>query len=520
MKPLFFLMRKELKNYLIELLKKPFLILIYVITIGMVVFALWSSMHRPVNPAATAPLATLKAIITVALLTLTYYNVKRGIENGSTFFRQADVNLVFSAPISPKRILIYGFLKQLSVTFLSMIFLMAQLPNLQSIYALSAGSLLVIMAAVFLFFLALPLVGMLIYAIASQSHKARKVCQRVLDGVAVLIGAGFFLHLLQVRDLLGAVRSFFGTDLFNHLPLVGWFRAVILSNVTGDMSTFYWNAGLLAAFFVAALFILYKVNTDYYEDVLSATERRESILQAQKEGRSIQRNSYGKIKRARQRYLGTGGWAILSRHLLEYKKKGFFFLDKYTLILVGWGIGSKYFSHSSIISTLFYSAYFAFFLTLQGKWAQELNKPYIYLLPISSLQKIFYGTLAESLKNVVDGFAIFVAAGLVFKSTPLTIVLCALAYATYANIFIYGEVFIRKSFGDTLSKYLALFKMLLMALILSPGIVIALVTYTTIGEQVPYAQYLFFLILLAYNLIVSFLMLLSSKKIFEYLDMP
>lgn len=519
MKPLFYIMRKTIKNSLKELRHKPVALIFYLLMLAAFVLMFIASFTKGKSVEHLAPITTFKAFATAGLFVLSYINIKQGIENGSTFFRLADVNFIFTSPISPKKTLLYGFLKQLYLTFLTMIFITCQLPSIKVFFGVHSTGMVIIYLAIFLFFLAMPLMGVLIYAFASQSQRIRQICTRTLKALVFLFGAGYFITLLTVKDMFKAAAAFLGNDLFNYFPVVGWFRAVLISAVSGLGSAFYLYSTLLLAAFAAMIFVLYKANTDYYEDVLAATEKMENLYQAKKEGRSVEGYYYTKIKKVRQNYLGTGALAIFSRHLMEYRKTGLFFVNSVTFFMIAWGIGAKYVFNGSIITTLFASIYLLFFFTMNGKWANDLNKPFIYLLPTSSISKIFYGTLAETIKNLVDGCAIFIAAGLMFKADILTIILSSLAYASYAALYIYGDVLSRKLFGATHSKYLAFFKMFLVGIIIIPGIAGALYCLNFLIAYLPWMRYGFYLIIILYNAIVSFLMLLASRSLFEHLEM-
>ena len=156
---------------------------------------------------------------------------------------------------------------------------------------------------------------------------------------------------------------------------------------------------------------------------------------------------------------------------------------------------------------------------MQGKWAQELNKPFIFLLPASSKSKVFYATLAETLKNGLDGLILFTVAGFMFKASVQTILLSAIAYMTFSIIYTYGDLLSRRIFGGMHSKNLIMFfKMFLIIFIIAPDIVISLMLYF-IFKGNPLADYLFYGSIIFYNIVASFAILLMCKGIFEQLEM-
>ena len=232
--------------------------------------------------------------------------------------------------------------------------------------------------------------------------------------------------------------------------------------------------------------------------------------------------NYGrkKFRKIKSGSIGSGASSIFYRHLLEYKKSGIPFIDKITFIMIGIGIGSRYiFKGGSMNIILYVSIYMLFFFTFQGKWGQELSKQFIYLMPYSSLSKLFYATLADLIKYTIDGLALFIVSGIILKSGPIIAILCAVSYASFGAIYTYGDVLSRRFLGSTHSKNLEMFmKMGITLLVVLPGI-ITFVILSVISNGSASMQYVPYIILICYNLLASFLIMLLSKGIFEVLEL-
>ena len=125
---------------------------------------------------------------------------------------------------------------------------------------------------------------------------------------------------------------------------------------------------------------------------------------------------------------------------------------------------------------LYFSIYVLFFFTIQGKWGQELSKPFIYLIPYSSISKLFYATLADLIKYTIDGLVLFIACVIIFKSSAVIVILCAAAYASFGAIYTYGDVLSRRVLGSIHSKNLGIFiKMGITFLVVLPGIIASII---------------------------------------------
>lgn len=518
MKPLFYLLKKSIKNTLNEILKKPrllisytFMILFFALMIGYSIFMPASSLKKVSND-------SFGAIVVGIILFIVYTGVSQGITKGSSFFRQADVNLVFPAPISPKRVLIYGFIKQLKSTILIIFIAACQLPNAKNFLSLkSYGGLLLLIVCIFMMF-SMSIIGIFTYSAASKSNSIKKYIKNGLNAVYGFFGLILIFSMIKSKNPVDAATGFFNGALFTYFPFIGWFKGVCMGAVTGLTPAFFINLFLVLASLILMIYILYTMNTDYYEDVLAATEYTEQLLQNKKAGKSISLNSTGKLRKVKQTYKGTGAKAIFNRHLLEYKKSGFFFINKGTIITAAAGIiYSLFIPGKNLNVILYFSIYMLFLFQMQGKWIQELSNPYICLIPSSSASKVFYSTLADNIKNIIDGFVLFIAAGIIFKADPVSIILCALGYASFGSVFLYSDVLSRRIFG-THSKGLEFFlKFLLIILIITPGIVISVIVLYTLHNGLS-ANYISYVVLILYNLIISLLFLILGKGIFEKLE--
>ena len=194
MQPLFFILRKSFINSLKELRKKPLTLIVYILATVFAVLMIILAFIMPSNLLRRGSVDTFGAFVSAVLLVFVYFGIKQGISSGSSFFRLADVNLVFTAPISPKKVLVYGFIQQLLLTLFTMLFMTLQIPNLKNNFPITNYGIPIIYLSIFFLFFAMQLIGMLIYSIAAKSQKVRiparesfertgfAVCRRISGG--------------------------------------------------------------------------------------------------------------------------------------------------------------------------------------------------------------------------------------------------------------------------------------------------------------------------------------------------
>ncbi|MEK6264935.1 MAG: putative ABC exporter domain-containing protein [Clostridium sp.] len=519
MKPLFYIFRKTLKNHILQLKKKPVILILYLLIFIFFTFIIVSALILPSQSSVNGSAEVYGAIATAAILLTVWYGVKNGIDNGSSFFRLSDVNFVFTAPISEKRVLIYGFIKQLYTTLFLVMFLLFQIPNARNFLPITGSGIIIILLVAFFLVFTMSLLGLLTYSITSRSSKTRIMAKKILNIITAIFGIALLYNIYIYKDFSKAAVSFFNNSFFIYMPFIGWFKSILMAAVNGITYSFFIHILLCVIVIISMIFTLYKLNTDYYEDVLAATDKKEEMYAIKKSGKGNVNYGRKKFRKIKSGNLGNGSSAIFYRHLLEYRKSGIPFIDKMTFIMIGVGLGSRYiFKGSSMSTVLYFSIYMLFFFTFQGKWGQELSKQFIFLIPYSSMSKLFYATLADLIKYTIDGLVLFVVSGFIFKSSPIISVLCGITYASFGAIYTYGDVLSRRFLGSVHSKTLGMFiKMGITFLVVLPGIIIHVILLVGSNDNSS-AQYISYIVLICYNILASFLIMLISKSVFDVLE--
>jgi len=479
MSPLIYLLRRSMVNTLKGIVKKPVVLIGYIIAAIFILFMIGAAFFMPSGTVRHGTPEMFRALTTGIFAVIIYFSLRLGIDKGSTYFRMSDVNFLFQAPFRPNQVLIYGFLKQIGGTLLLMAIALFQIPNLKNNFVMKPYGPLIIMLAVLMFMFAYPVFAMLMYSWSSKSTARRKLGKRIIDGAAILTVGGFLLKLSETRDLGSALVAMLDSNTVNWVPFIGWIKMVLGAAVDGITPSFWLGIGLTIGVVAAFTIWIYRMNLDYYEEVLEATEYTEAAYSAKKEGRNLQFNL--KVKSGvRQKMAGSGGMAIFSKTMLEMRKTAWLlFVDRTTVTVVAASLAFRLFMPDeartggfvSMFSILGFSVYMLFFFSVQGRWALELGKPYIFLIPASTAEKLFFATLAEHLKNMLDGALLFIISGILFKAEWYMIIACIFSYVMFGAVFQYGDVLARRIFGGVHGKSLMMFlKLFFVLLILVPGI--------------------------------------------------
>jgi hypothetical protein len=519
MSPLFYIIRKQLKNIIRGLGRKPLAligyILIGILMVGFILFAL----VMPSGSLRHGSNELFKAIFTALIIVCLYFSLRQGIEKGSSYFRFSDVNLVFTAPVRQNKVLLYGFIKHMGTSFLIVLFMIFQIPNIKNNFMLTGYGVWIILLTALLYSLLNPIIGMVMYIYTSKSKAVRIMAKRIIDALMALAVLGLFINIITAGDFLNSAVRYLNSAIFSWLPLIGQLVTIASAAVYGITPVFFLSIAILFFIIAVFLFILYKNNLDYYEDVLAATEYTELKIKAKRKGRDVSAMGKKNVRNIRSKFSVNGAAAIFQKQMLEYRKASYFlFFDKSSIIIILAGIIFRLFmpelSEFKIFAVLFFSAYMLFFFVIQGKWPQEIEKPYIFLIPEPDGKKLLYTTLTENIKNFLDGILLFAIFYIFFEKNIVVIFLCIISYTLYGSVYIYGDIVSRRLFGAVHSKAMQIFiKLFVSFFVLIPGVIIGLLAFSLLESKEAA-----FMIITLWNLTAAALLFLASKGVFKHIE--
>jgi len=476
MSAMFFIVRKTLKNLIKGVFKKPILFIGYLFITLFVVTMLIASFAMPSGLIRRGSSDLYTGIVTVVFIFMYYTTLKLGIEKGSTYFRMADVNMAFTAPIKPNHILLYGFFKQLGGTLLFLFIALCQIPNLKNNFDIKPyGTWMILLATIF-YALSYPLISMILYSWATKKTGRKKILKRAIDGLALLIAGFFLLSLSRTRNIVGTMGYVFNNPIARYFPVIGWTSSIANASIKGFTTEFWTGLFGMVALILGAVVGLYRANLDYYEDVLEGTEYLEAAVKARREGNKM---TFGlKVRNSvKQKLSGTGASALFFKHLLELRKTAYvLFFDRSSVsvmlaaIMFRLVMPKEEIQGFSLSMVLFFALYMLLLLQMQGRLSTEMEKHYIFLIPASPHEKLFFATLAEHIKNLFDGAVLFTLSGILFKAPAIIVLSCIITYTLSGAVYTYSDILARRLFGRIHSKGLLIFiKVIVNLLIIVPG---------------------------------------------------
>ncbi len=336
--------------------------------------------------------------LTLLALIFFIFQLYRATKNNITFFKMADVNLLFTAPVKPENLLLYYMARSiLPALGGSMIFLVYSGGQLASEFDLDVlGALFLLFGFALYFFLIFPL-RFLIYTL----HTRFGILEQLRVGVLVL---GVLLSLLiLIPGFLAPVFwegmfAWISSPWFNLFPVVGWSRGMMAYFLDGNwiLSTTYLLLYGITYYAVVKLVIQYSGH--YYEDVLEATQNNEDRLEKAKGTKEVTEDAYS-LNSKKQLALpefGLGAKALYWRNYVQSSRQDIHpLIGLYTggmailgIVLAGLG-HFDWFSHQVLYFYLLFLLFFYFMAGIGRANIGDLKKPWFILIPASWSSKFW-----------------------------------------------------------------------------------------------------------------------------------
>lgn len=484
MKALLYLILTRIRNKILSLRKKPVLLVLYCIFAVIIIgsFVGFLILGGEATKKDYADERILFLIFAGMGLLYVYSFAMSGLSTGSSLFTMPDVNMLFVAPISSKKILVYGLLSTVGKSLIGSVFILYQIGTLKSSFGYGFMEIFMLFLIFTIMILFCQLLAIVIY-IFSNGNTGRKNIVKIITYslFGVLVITYFIVQKQEQTGFLEAMLRIVDSEGFGYFPVAGWAVMFFAGIVHKSAIRIIISLTLFLIMGAAIMLLLTADKADYYEDVLMSTETTYKIMSAAREGRSIPKAGGKKIK-IRDNAVGIGkgrsSMAIFYRHLLEYKRSSrLLFIDKYTVfMMIAAGVAGYRFrlrtaSIGAYYGFLAITIYFQYFLTVMGKLRQELSKPYIYLIPDKSLNKVFAASLTSLLKPCIDGICIFAVMAVFSGDKIAECLLFALAYAASGAVFVGMTVLYQRVLGGQPSAVLRLFiGMGLLMLVMAPAI--------------------------------------------------
>lgn len=520
MKAISYLWRRSIRNGILQVFKKPVVLVLYLLMAAFLIWSLFVSNSGSIT-AQSRDVQGYAAVLVGVFLFIAGFSIYNGLKQGTALFSMADVEYLFTAPVNPRTILLSGIAKQAGIMIFASIFLLFQYSNIRRLAGLDAMALVGLMVSYAILGISLHILSACLYAYSAGSPARRK---RIDTSFSVLLAAMLALFALTFMRQGGSIRpaltAFFGSNAWNFVPIIGWARGLAIEITEYRFVGAFIYLALMLLSTVGFTMLLQRTDMDYFEDVLLAAERASQAKEDKKAGRISEQGDVGKhVKREQGALWGTGAFAFTGRLLREQSRRGFYYFDISTLAAAAYPLicmilfDSETLNEGGLWPIYSLTAWIMIFLNLRGGIGRELAYPVLHLAPASAWKKLTAVLLPQFMKGAADGLVYAAFLALFFRRTPMEFAASWLVYLTISMLYAAGTVLVERILGSNRNAALVMIVyMLLLMLLISPGMIGSIL----LGEKLSaYAAYFLFA---AWNAAVSLCIVFLCRNILGSMD--
>lgn len=372
----------------------------------------------------------VEAAVGLVFLIVLLWGLYSGSKNGTEIFQMADVNFLFTAPLKPQSVLMFRLTFQMAASIVGSVYLVFQIPNLVINVGLGAEAVAAVFVGWILLLIVQRLMMVLSYTVFTTHEKLKKYVVPGIWTIAVVIVLALAIVFLAVgRDPYRMAQLTFGSRWARLVPVIGWYKGMIMCAVDGQLLPFLAYLVLLLAAVGILVFAIWHIKADFYEDALSAANKTAEIMDAAKEGRTMRTKERSKRISRTGTFGGEGASVFFTKEVYSRRRMarlGFITntMIFYLAIDVVMGIITRQFmeSHSFMLSGIILMA-ILFFRNFGNPIAQETSMNWLFLVPDSPYKKVFYAMLAGTYSCMIDLLPGLIVSTVLIGENPLLMLL-------------------------------------------------------------------------------------------------
>ncbi len=512
MRAMMFLLRKSYANKLKRAFSSVLSTVLTILAVGGIglTFVMAFRIDRPLVSGAGAETILAGLVLMIGLI---LYNSFLSRDTG--ILTMADATYMFTGPFERRTVLAYIIISTAPGAALTGFFICFYIPYFLG-SLLTVPKFLVVLLLISLMFGCIYLSYYYIYIVDTEKTGFKKKARYVLFAFIGLLAAAFVVQMLaNGLSITSAGKKYFTHWWYNWVPLFGWTKWAINSLLTGNYLTGLLPAASLLVLTNIALGIaLYNVKADFYEKTLEDSTNLQKLMEDYKANGSADARSLAKLRKKASfvRYY-EGAAAIFSRQVLENKKVSFMSNMRQVFVGIFYIIIGKVFGLD--FSFVFAMVSFgALSMSLGDSWHRDFKKPYVYLIPAGSFQKVVFSVLPGLIKSVLSGSVSIALGALVFNIGAQQILAYVIIFASFSILFVFAEVFTYRIIGGGASAMVVAFMRILFVMATCIPALAVLIVVMILFQGVPDLLTIS-LGMLGINILSSALLAFFSRGIFE-----
>lgn len=508
---------KQIKNYFLEFKTNPKKILpviFYIAWLGFMIKSNSNDDFYSINYFKNFSFGILSFLLVISIMNVYFER--------TSYFNLADINLLFTSPISSKLLLIYAIFKTSWKQLLAALFMFFFLtPSL-----IAAGVPFIKMLIGILSY------SLFIFAIEPLCFLISRIGKKYNLKIVITIFILFFLILIFIpMIILKSPLKGIQSQLMNFIPIIGWSRGIFMGMFYNDSNIYIYL--LLQLFFILITNIyIIKTSSNYFEDVLITTENKASYLKKRKSGKASLNISFNfnKNKKITINTNHFGSDAFHWKNKLKSMREDYhYFFGVQTLLFLIISIGIPIIKNIKNIemsytyiymTSIFIILYIYTLFSMRAGGQEELEFPLFYLIPEPNFKKIISINKLSFERFAINSIVFLITPLIIDTSNLIIYIFMFLVFNSIYWVIKYSHVLIKSIFRNEtdFTFMLPLIKIFQLLLIILPSIVASIITgflivYININFQLTMLINIFIL-----NLIVSILILTLSDFIISRIE--
>jgi hypothetical protein len=429
MGPLLYILRKTYKNAILQVFKKPASLIGYLVFIGFMI------MNSIILIFDTAP-TTIKqqnfdvySILVTGFIILSIFpSLYKSTGNVNLPLRTADTHFLFTGPVKPSSILIYAQIIQSLMSVLVALLMIIQGPLLIRYLGLDMSGVWLFVFAWAFMLISFSQICMCLFTLQVKIPQLKLVF-RITFFVSLLSVLMLFLYgILNGDNMLKGAVNVINHPLYDYLPFIGWYKVVFEAGIYGiDTHTIVIFSMALLVTIISSVTMIKLTDTSFYENAIGNSAKMERFREALNKGENsfkafYQRKNKG-AKKFDFQFIGSGGKVIRQKYYLELRKSSLILLYISSIVTIIGSLSVAYLMStidgvdgSVILSgALIVNIAMLFFNSMTSNTG-ELSNPYLYLIPETSLKKLYAITYWRGIKILADTIIPLILISLYFRA--------------------------------------------------------------------------------------------------------
>ena len=359
-------------------------------------------------------------------------------EKGINLFQAADVNIMFTSPMSPQSVLMFRVLCQMGLYIFFAIYFMIEVPALKQLFELTTLQSAMIVLSFVITLATATFASIYFSLLSTKNDKFKKLIKYITLG---LVGALIFAFVVFWKagssSIFDAALEFFNNKSFYFVPVFGWLKGIVAFAIEEKIVYMILCILLVVAFNVLMIFLIKNIKVDFYEEAMKKSEEiaeltakmaeKGSIFaKAKKSDKQIEKDE--KLIHNKLNY-GSGASMFLVKSLynrIRYAK--FYVLTKTLILYLFVAVITSLIALKAEVEMLYIPscaiAIFVFFRTMGNPLREDTDNIYFLLAPQSGWSKLLFSTLAGSINCLLDVLPGLVVSAILLKGSVLEVLGC------------------------------------------------------------------------------------------------